>query len=263
MRLGINQALVVFFIFCFSQMNYAQDLILLLNNKEIPSLVEKEDSFLIYYTSMKKVKRMEKSEIADIHPHQFVMKSGEIKPFYFCIDSFDLSSPYLYYREAGKPKTIAKHKVFNVRKRNMDSLRVYADTISVADTERMIYMQDTLDRRFVLTEYEMRCWVMGRRSARKHFKSPLSTLGGAFVGLGGGLLNFFVSPLPSTVFVAVNGAIKPKVGKTAIEDAPFLNEELFVDGYRMQAGKKKLMNSLLGTLPGLAAGVLINAFLIP
>jgi hypothetical protein len=103
---------------------------------------------------------------------------------------------------------------------------------------------------------------MGRRSARKYYQSLLSTLGGVFFGFGGGMLNLFVSPLPATIFTAVNGAIRPKIGKTGREDIPYLNEEFFIEGYRMQAVKKKLFNSLMGAVPALIGGIMINYFLI-
>lgn len=262
MKIRLSYTLSIFLSLFILDKVKAQDFILLLNGKEIPSIVEKEDSAVIYYTSLKRGKRLEKSELTMIYPNQMLFKTGELKPYYFCLDSFDLSSPYVYYHELGKPKTIAKYKVFNVRKREMDTLRVYADSLRITEKERLIYHQDTLDRRYVLTEDEMRAWVMGRRSARKNFKSPLSSIGAAFVGLGGGLLNFYISPLPSTLYVAVNGAVKPKVGKIGPDDMPFVNDEFFIEGYRLQAGKIKLKNSLLGTIPGLTAGVLIRTFLI-
>jgi hypothetical protein len=241
---------------------YSQDLILLLNGKEIPALVEKEDSLLIYYTRLSKSKRIEKSSLREIRKTEMELLSGQTLPYVFSIDSFDHQSPYVYYREVDKPVTIRKEKVFNVRMRNVAPFSPYDDSIKITEDERVIYYQDTLDRRFELTEYEMRCWSMGRRSARKYYQSLLSTLGGVFFGFGGGMLNLFVSPLPATIFTAVNGAIRPKIGKTGREDIPYLNEEFFIEGYRMQAVKKKLFNSLMGAVPALIGGIMINYFLI-
>ncbi len=241
---------------------YSQDLILLLNGKEIPALVEKEDSLLIYYTRLSKAKRMEKSSLKEIRKTEMVLLSGQTLPYVFLIDSFDYQSPYVHYREVNKPVTVRKDKVFNVRTRSIAPFSPYDDSLKITEKEHVIYYQDTLDQRFELTEYEMRCWSMGRRSARKHFQSPLSTLGGAFTGFGGGMLNLFVAPIPATIFTAVNGAIRPKVGKIGKEDIPYLNEEFFIEGYRMQAGKKKLFNSLFGAIPALIGGIMINYFLI-
>lgn len=241
---------------------HSQDLILLLNGKEIPALVEKEDSTWIYYTPLSKARFIEKSALKEIRKTEMELLNGQVLPYVFLIDSFDHQSPYVYYRELKKPATLRKEKVFHVRTRSVEPFTPYEDSLSIAEKERVIYHQDTLDRRFELSEYEMRCWAMGRRSARKYYHSPLSTLGGALTGFGGGMLNLFVAPIPATIFTAVNGAIRPKVGKTCKEDEPFLKEEFFIEGYRMQAGKKKLFNSLIGAVPALVGGVLINYYLI-
>ncbi|MCX7743712.1 MAG: hypothetical protein N2167_04010 [Flavobacteriales bacterium] len=241
---------------------YSQDVILLLNGKEIPALVEKEDSIWIYYTQLTKAKYIEKSTVKEIRKTEMELLNGQVLPYVFLIDSFDRHSPYVYYRELKKPFTLRKEKVFNVRTRSVVPFKPYDDSLKITEKERVIYHQDTLDRRFELSEYEMRCWVMGRRSARKHYHSPFSTIGGTLTGFGGGMFNLFVAPLPATIFTAVNGAIRPKVGKTGKEDIPYLNEEFFIEGYRMQAGKKKLFNSLIGTVPALVGGVLINYYLI-
>lgn len=253
---------MIFLTSVFTANVYSQDLILLLNGKEIPALVEKEDSFLIYYTRLSKAKCMEKSSLKEIRKTEMELLSGQILPYIFSIDSFDHQSPYVYYREVNKPVTIRKEKVFNVRTRSVEPFSPYDDSLKITEQERVVYYQDTLDRQYELTEYEMRCWSMGRRSARKYYQSPLSTLGGALSGFGGGMLNLFVAPLPASIFTAVNGAIRPKVGKTGKEDAPYINEEFFIEGYRMQAGKKKLFNSLSGAVPALVGGVMINYFLI-
>lgn len=241
---------------------YSQDLILLLNGKEIPALVEKEDSVWIYYTRLSKARCLEKSSLKEIRKTEMELLNGQILPYVFSIDSFDYQSPYVYYREVKKPVTIRKEKVFNVRTRAVMPFSPYADSLKIIEKERVIYQQDTLDDRYILTEYEMRCWSMGRRSARKYYQSPLSTLGGVLTGFGGGMLNLYVSPLPATIFTAINGAIRPKIGKTGKEDLPYLNEEYFVEGYRLQASKKKLFNSLIGAAPALIGGVMINFYLI-
>jgi hypothetical protein len=255
----------MFLLLATGNVSRAQDLLLLLNGKEIPCRIERTDSFFVEYQPLSCVKQIEKSTVSEARRDTLVLKNGKVMPVVFQTDSFNRESPYFYYREnREKTRRVSTYRVFNIREQNFTPVTPYDDTLLVQETETVIYQQDTMIRRFVLTEDEMRNWVMGRRSARKNFHSPLSTLGAAATGFAGGVsLNYFFSYAPAVVFTAVNGAIKPKVKHTGPEDQPFVQNELFIDGYRMQAAKIKLKNSLIGGLPAVVAGVLVNYFIVP
>jgi|GEM_PF-5814411 len=252
-------------IFCFLSLATAraQDLLLLLNGREIPCRIISMDSMSIEYLPLGKARPIEKYEVRTAVTDTLTMKKGQPMPVVFSADSFDGHSPYFYYREPkSKTKTVSIYKVFGVKEREIGALSPYDDSLKIRETETVIYRQDTMVRRYELTEDEMRAWVMGRRSARKNFHSPLSTVGAMFTGVAGGVgLNYFFSYAPAVVFTAVNGAIKPKVKHTGPEDQPFMENEFFIEGYRMQAAKIKLKNSVIGGVPGVVGGVLINYFL--
>jgi hypothetical protein len=240
----------------------AQDIILLLNGKEMLCLMNREDEEYIYYTALSSPFRRDKSDILEIRKTDITIFPVNKEELILAMDGFNKKSSELRFHKKLKGKRVKKRDVFSYQIRNFEPFSPYEDSISILMNEKVIYWQDTLNPDFFYTEEEMEAWVMGRRSARKHFRSIPSTLGGVASGLGGGMINLFYSPIPVLVYTVINGVIKPRVKHTGQEDAPFLNNELFIAGYQRQATKKKWMNSVLGALPGLAGGILINHFLI-
>jgi hypothetical protein len=137
----------------------------------------------------------------------------------------------------------------------------YQDSILLTQKEKVLYAQDSLHKKFNFTIEEQRAYTYGRRSARRNFSSPWSTMGGVAVGFAGGvILNFFYAAAPALVYGTINGAIKPKVGLTSPEDKDYLTNEFFIEGYRNQARSLKIMNSVVSAIPALAAGMVIRYF---
>lgn len=243
----------------------AQDLLLLLDGREIPCQLVQTDSFYVEYIPCKNVHFIEKSLVQEVYTDSLLLKDGTIKSVHIELDQIDIHSPYLPYREnRQKIRRTSIYKVFSTTTREVASFTPYEDSLSVFTEERVIYQQDTMVRKYELPENDMRAWVMGRRSARKNFHSPLSTLGGVFTGLAGGLLlNAFYSYVPAIAYTVTNTAIKPKVKITDTEDVPYLQNEYFIEAYRLQSARIKLRNSVIGAVPSLVGGVLIKNFLIP
>lgn len=243
----------------------SQDLLLLLTGREIPCQISQVDSARVYYQALGPLKQIEKDQVTGMMQDTLLLANGQRMPAVLELDSFERHSPYLYYRvKTGKTRSASIYQVFNLKYRQMQPAWPYQDSLDFTTRETVIYQQDTMVRKYELTVDEMRAWVMGRRSARRNFHSPLSTMGAAATGLAGGiLLNYFYAYAPAVIFTAVNGTIRPKVGATGPEDAPFLQSEYFQNGYRMQAGKTKLKNSLIGGLPAIVVGVVINYLLVP
>jgi hypothetical protein len=244
---------------------FSQDLLLLLNGPEIPCKLLHIDSLRLEYQPLGPLKQIEKSEVKEMRTDSLLLMNGNAMAVVLEMDSFERHSPYLFYREPGKRvKSASIYQVFNIRYRQMEPALPYQDSLRIRTDEKVIYQQDTMARKYELTPNDMRAWVMGRRSARRNFHSPLSTMGAAATGLAGGvLLNYFFSYAPAVIFTVVNITVKPKVKKVGPEDIPFLQNEYFQNGYRMQATKIKLKNSLIGGLPAVVAGVLINYYLVP
>lgn len=126
--------------------------------------------------------------------------------------------------------------------------------------ETLIYRQDSLSRQFFLPENEARAYIYGRRSARRYYESTGTYFAAAAIGGGGGILNYFYIPLPMVAFTFINAAIPPKVKKTGPEDAPWLNNPDFIEGYRYQASRRKFRNAWITGIPGVLIGAAGRAF---
>jgi hypothetical protein len=62
-------------------------------------------------------------------------------------------------------------------------------------TEKILYLQDTSsDERYMTTE-EMSNYVQGAQDARRNFRSPFSTISGAFTGAASAAIGFWSVPL--------------------------------------------------------------------
>jgi hypothetical protein len=240
----------------------AQDILLTLTGKEVPCVVNKVDTFFVFYSSLGPVQSIEKSLVKQITPQKLMLLDGTTMDVVFDRAAYDVKGPYIFYREKGK-KELRKdrYNYFSCSIYSFDTLLPYQDSVALHCQEKILYAQDSLHKKFELNTEEQRAYTYGRRSARRNFGSPWSTMGGIAVGFAGGvILNFFYAAIPSLAYVSINAAIRPQVGVTSKEDEPYLNDELFIEGYRNQARLLKVKNSVLGTVPALAAGIVIRYF---
>lgn len=239
----------------------AQDILLTLTGREIPCVINKVDTFFVFYHPLGPVKYVEKSEVDKITSHQLIMKDGSIKNGVLDMALFDPNGPYIFYREKRNEVTKDRYNYFSLTVNRFDTLLPAQDSIPVVQIEKVLYAQDSLHAKFDLTIEDQRAYTYGRRSARKNFQSPWSTLGGVAIGFTGGVIfNFFYAALPSLAYVSINSAIKPQMRKTDPRDENYKTNEYFEDGYRQQARLLKVKNSILGTLPALGAGIIIRLF---
>lgn len=239
----------------------AQDILLTLSGREVPCKLNKVDTFFVFYTPLSDLKTVEKSLVKTITPHQLIMNDGSTMDVVFDLQANDVNGPYIYYREKGKTdKRKDRYNYFSATTFRFDTLLPYQDSIAIKQYEKVLYAQDSLHKKFEFTPDEMRAYTYGRRSARKNFISPWSTMGGIAVGLPSGIaLNFFYAAVPSLVYCAINGSIRPKVGLTSPEDKDYLTDEFFIDGYRNQARLLKVKNSVIASIPALGIGMAIRA----
>jgi hypothetical protein len=239
----------------------AQDILLSLTGKEIPCVINKVDTFFVFYTKLGPLKYTEKSLVSKITPRQLIMKDGSTQNVVFDMGSFDPKGPYIFYREAKGEMTKDRYNYFSCTINSFDTLLPGQDTIALVKTEKVLYAQDSSHVKFELSTEDQRAYTYGRRSARINFHSPWSTLGGIAAGFSGGVvLNFFYAVLPPLAYVSINSAIKPKMGKTSATDEPYKTNEYFEDGYRQQARLLKVKNSIFGAVPALGFGILIRLF---
>ena len=189
------------------------------------------------------------------------MKDGSTKEVVFDMVTFDPKGPYIFYREKKGEVIKDRYNYFSCTINRFDTLLPAQDSIPMLQMEKVLYAQDSLHKKFELAVDDQRAYTYGRRSARRNFTSPWSTLGGVAAGFTGGIIfNFFYAALPPLVYVAINSAIKPKMGKTNPGDQKYMSNEYFEDGYRQQARLLKVKNSILGSVPALAVGIVIRLF---
>lgn len=248
------------FIFLLSAELKAQDILLTLTGKEVPCVVNKVDTFFVFYQPLGKLDFVEKSFVSRITPTKLFMKDGTEKNVVFDRAANDFNGPYIFFREMGKvEKRKDRYNYFSCTINSFDTLLPAQDSIKLTSKETILYAQDSLHKKFQFTVEEQRAYTYGRRSARENFRSPWSTIGGVAAGFTGGVvLNLFYAAAPALAYCAINSAIRPQVGKISSRDEAYKNDELFIEGYRDQARLLKVKNSILGAVPSLAIGIFIK-----
>ena len=240
----------------------AQDVLLTLTGKEVPCVINKIDTFFVFYQPLGPLESIEKSLVQEITPRSLLLKDGTQMKVVFDLNAYDVNGPYIFYREPKKlEKMKDRYNYFSCTQNSFETLLPFQDSIKLKSTEKILYAQDSLHRKFELAVEEQQAYTYGRRSARRNFTSPWSTLGGIATGFAGGvILNFFYAAAPALIYTSINASIRPKVGVTDPKDAPYINNEFFIEGYRNQARLLKVQNSILGTVPALAVGIVFRYF---
>jgi uncharacterized ubiquitin-like protein YukD len=127
------------------------------------------------------------------------------------------------------------------------------------NNEIVFYTNDTLGEN-ELTEREMRMYMLGQQDARAHYKTPLSIVGGAVFGVASG---YFITPLLSPLgvvpFVVVNGLIIRRVNRNKVYNKLYLAEETYLMGYEKIAKSKRVQQSLISGIVGIAVGIVAKS----
>lgn len=200
----------------------AQDKILLLNGKSY------EGKFL--------------SKSEDLVNFNFVKKSGKIKPF-----SFEKTRVYSFTKEG--------------------------------EQESVLYRRDTSILHYY-SQYEMRMFIYGEKDAYKRYKVTRPWVTGFAIGFGVSMYDTYLNEgytckngnevtkgffkrQPSLaqfivpfVVPLTTGAIKPKMNAKFASDPTFLANEYYIEGFKKVRRFRRVKSSLLGTLCGVATGML-------
>ncbi len=258
----VRKLIIIALAFSWVTQAKSQDILLTLTGKEVPCIIEKVDTFFVFYTSLGPLKAVEKSSVLKITPQKLLMKGGSERNVVFDLAAYDVNGPYLYYREKVDSKRKDRYNYFSCTTISFDTLLPYQDTIFLSKREKVLYAQDSLHKKFEFSIEEQRAYTYGRRSARRNFVSPWSTIGGVATGFFGGFaLPFFYGAGPAVVYCSINASIKPKMGATDPQDADFVTNDYFIEGYRSQAQLLKVQNSVLGAIPALAVGIVTRLFI--
>lgn len=180
------------------------------------------------------------------------------------------------YKNGGKEKTIP-----------YDKYRIFSVT-DIKGTETVLYKQDTTIGN-LLTENQMRMYIYGQRDAHKNYKSSHLFIGGVALGLAAALFDTYEfgnqkeideairlntavpEPIPRGFFLRTPSIGPPllplvipitikflpsKIMKEDVSDIGYLNSEEYVEGFKKVQQFKRIKVSFLGTLSGVAAGLI-------
>ncbi len=161
----------------------------------------------------------------------------------------DTSNYVLYKNKRNKTKYISKDDVFSVSQNNQ--------TI-------VFYIPDTIQDSF--TVEQMQAYLQGKHDGYKH-KSPLFFSGGVLVGLStpivfpiAGLSGGFIAIPPALYTVGIG---IPKIKEKNIKvPSEYKNDENYILGYQTAAKKRRITNTIIGSVVGLAVGVSVSYFVI-
>lgn len=157
---------------------------------------------------------------------------------------------YIYFRkkEGGFKSRVSKERVFRIIK-------------SAGDTV-YIYKQDTLlEDDYSIAQIEKH--IQGQIEARKYYKPWLAAAGGFCVGGVSGVLPLFYAFLPPGVYSAIIGMRNINSKYYIASDETLLSDEYFVNGYDLAAKGKKVRYAVVGSLAGLATGMIIMYIINP
>jgi len=152
-----------------------------------------------------------------------------------------------YVNHKGKFKDIESFFLFSINKSD--------------GTKNIIYKPDMGEEGDTLTIDEMQAFVIGGFFGNTKYKARLALAEGFVVGVGSPFLvaTLGLNPFYSIIIPAANSALigvtKPS-DKKIRESYPELSKnEMFVEGYKEAAIRKRTKNSIVGGLIGLVAGI--------
>ena len=131
-------------------------------------------------------------------------------------------------------------------------------------TERVFYKYDPAEGNGLTVE-DMREMATGMSCARVHHREPAAFVVGFCAGFGGVFLmpvveaNLLYAPLVPLAVVSITGMTRVNAAKYTKQVYGRDMSEMFNSGYADRAKRKRMTSVIIGSLVGLASGVLINA----
>jgi hypothetical protein len=169
----------------------------------------------------------------------------------FSVKTYEIKGDYLNYIKTGSSKS-NKHKMF------ID--RIYSVEDSLLG-ERLLYQPDTTDT----LEYnvaDMRLFIEGEKHALKTYRKPLTAVGATAVGACGVVFLGVYGLVAPFGYVAATNAFTPKLNTNIANASPYINHQVFKDGYGYRARKMKAKTGFifggLGLLLGSGIFILSN-----
>jgi hypothetical protein len=162
-----------------------------------------------------------------------------------------------------------------------DKYRIFS-IIDVNGKESVLYKKDTIIGHF-LSENQMRMSIYGQRDAHENFGSGRHFLGGFILGFAATIFDTYqfglskkeiaagATPVPTGFFlrapsifpvlfplsIPLGANLLPsRIIKEDVSNIGYLNSEEYVEGFNKVKKFKKIKNSFLGSLAGMAIGLI-------
>jgi len=174
------------------------------------------------------------------------------------VEDKESSFDFKIYKNGGKEKVIP-----------YDKYRIFSVT-NIEGKESILYKRDTTIGHF-RTENQMRMYIYGQRDAHNNYGSNHHFLGGFVLGFTAAIFDTyefekpggFFKRTPSIFPVLVPLAIPlgvsflpSKIMKDDVSDIGYLNSEEYVEGFNKVKKFKRIKNSFLGSIAGVATGLI-------
>lgn len=161
------------------------------------------------------------------------------------------------YKNGGAEKIIpyAKYRIFSVT--------------DIVGKETVLYKRDTSIGNF-RSENQMRMYIYGQRDAHNNFGSAHHFIGGFLIGFTAAIFDtyefdnpggFFIRspsimPVLVPLVIPLGASLLPsKIMKDDVSDIGYLNSEEYIEGFNKVKKFKRIKNSFLGSIAGVAVGL--------
>ncbi len=251
----MKNIILIIILILFSSNVFSQSEILKLNGKKIitDSLIVVKSENIFYTTKKGKTKIIKKTKVISISQNgKIQMFHSEIlklngKKIYTDTLLVDTSNYVFYTNKKGKTKAIEKTEVFSIEQNS---------------ETQIFYIPDTISDSFTVAE--MQDYLQGMQDGYNH-KSYVFISGGIIVGLATPLtfpligMSDALTPIPPALYTMLIAI--PKVNEKKI-DVPkeYKNNEHYIFGYQNAAKKKRIVNTIISSLSGLAVGTIATIF---
>ena len=128
-----------------------------------------------------------------------------------------------------------KHRKKSSRLKVLQIEKVFSIGKAVG-SEQILYRQDSGFYESGLSVEEMRFYMVGARDARRYYRSPMTTVGGFFVGAASAMVGFWATPIPFLYTLYVYGSSTNKAFKKMNQ------RHAYADVYTKAAGPPRKIN---------------------
>lgn len=148
------------------------------------------------------------------------------------------------------------YKNQNMKIKTIDSEELFS-IVNEDGSEKVFYKYDPANGYGIQVD-DMREYVKGQVGAKKTYNKPMPFLLGFAAGFGGIFLieNKMYSPMVPLGVIAVVGFTRPNGAKLTKKAYGVEKSEYFSNGYAVKAKTKRMNNTVIGSLAGLALGAI-------